>query len=241
MGLVAGVQVYRFDPVNRREQVLPSGALLQSPEEGARPEDVTEASWRDEPREVRMSDREDHEGGGLLTLEAYSELPEDHEYRHELVRGTLVREPRPGVHHGVQAMELAAVLHGFVRRQDIGRVMIEAGFILSENPVTLRGPDIAFVSAGRLTDGIPLGFFHGAPDLAIEIVSRSNRRAEIQARVDDYLGAGTRLVWVVDSIRESVVVHRAGGHIEHLYPEDDLRGGEVLPGFRVRVGDLFIG
>lgn len=188
-----------------------------------------------------MPGRGENTGGGLLTIEEYSRLPEESEYRHELAGGKLVREPRPGVHHGVQAVELAAALHGFVRYHGLGRVMIETGFILAEDPPTLRGPDIAFVSGYRLAGGLPQGFFRGAPDLAVEIVSRSNSRAEIRARVEDYLAAGARLVWVVDSIRESVAVHRAGQIVQHLYPEDDLSGGEVLPGFQVRVGELFVG
>jgi Uma2 family endonuclease len=241
MRLVAGLGIVRFETMNRTEEVRRSGSLLDASWECARIEDEPDTSWGDEPSGGNMPDRGNNAGGGLLTLEEYSGLPEDHAYRHELIRGMLVREPRPGVHHGVQAVELAAVLHGFVRRHGIGRVMIETGFILAEDPVTLRGPDIAFVSEHRLRGGIPQGFFRGAPDLAVEIVSRSNSRAEIRARVEDYLTAGSRLVWIVDSIRETVAVHRVGKSVEHLHPEDDLPGGDVLPGFRVRVGDLFIG
>ncbi len=76
------------------------------------------------------------------------------------------------------------------------------------------------------------------PDLAVEIVSPNDRFSDVQAKVREYLAAGTRLVWVVWPEGRSVIVHGADGVVE-LGPEDVLSGADVLPGFEVRVGQLF--
>lgn len=100
-------------------------------------------------------------------------------------------------------------------------------------------PDIAFIAAARIPDGLPIRPFHGAPDLAIEVVSPSNSRREMQAKVDDYLAAGTRAVWVVYPRTHTVVVHEPGVGPRTLESADELSGAAVLPGFSVRVEEVF--
>ncbi len=82
-------------------------------------------------------------------------------------------------------------------------------------------------------------FFPGAPDLAIEVRSPSDRDAEVRAKVADYLAAGTRLVWVIDPDAHCITVYRS-----LLCPvvhgsEDMIEGEEVLPEFAIRVSEMF--
>jgi Uma2 family endonuclease len=78
-----------------------------------------------------------------------------------------------------------------------------------------------------------------APDLAVEVVSPNDRANDVQEKVGEYLAAGTRLVWVLWPRSRSVSVHAGRGVTHELGPDEELDGGEVLPGFRVRVANLF--
>ena len=84
-----------------------------------------------------------------------------------------------------------------------------------------------------------LGFMPIAPDLAIEVISTSERRAAIATKVEMYLAAGVRLVWVADPRTKSVTVHAPGTPARFLGSNELLDGGDLLPGFSVRVGDFF--
>jgi Uma2 family endonuclease len=180
-------------------------------------------------------------GDRPLTIEEFERLPDDG-YRDELVRGWVVREPPPGAEHGGVATELSARLRNFVREHHLGRIVSDSGFILAETPPTVRAPDIAFITTERIPPaGLPVRYFPGSPDLAVEIVSPSNTPAAIQAKVDDYLAAGTRVVWVVEPRARTVTVYRPDHKIRMLREDDELDGGEVLPGFRVGVRAIFEG
>lgn len=179
--------------------------------------------------------------GEVLSLEEFERLPEE-EGKGELVRGRVVREPPAGMEHGRIAARLAALLQRFVREKKLGEIFgAETGFVLDEDPPTVRAPDVAFVARGRLPEGdLPTGFGRLAPDLTVEIVSPSNTAAEIRAKVLDYLDAGTRAVWVVDPATRTVEVCRSREEIRILREADDLEGGDVLPGFRIEVSELFV-
>jgi Uma2 family endonuclease len=180
-------------------------------------------------------------GDRPLTIEEFERLPPD-EYRDELVRGWVVREPSPGVEHGGIVITLGTILANFIHTRQLGRVVSDSGFILAEAPPTVRAPDIAFIAAARIPpSGLPARYFPGAPDLAVEVVSPSNSPKEIQAKVDDYLSAGTLAVWVVEPRTRTVVVHEAGQSPRTLGAEDDLSCAGVLPEFVVRVGEIFEG
>ena len=178
----------------------------------------------------------------LLTIEEFERLPDD-ESRSELVRGRLVREPPAGMDHGRVANRLAVLISVFVDRNALGEVFTaDTGFVLFEDPPTVRAPDIAFVSRDRLPPPEEsVGFGHLAPDLAVEIVSPSNTAVEILDKVEDYLEAGTRLVWVVEPRRQSITVYRSRQEIRLLREDDALDGLDVLPGFSLRVTDVFAG
>ncbi|HEY0602505.1 MAG TPA: Uma2 family endonuclease [Herpetosiphonaceae bacterium] len=160
--------------------------------------------------------------------------------RRELVRGEVIEAMPPGGRHGAIVVVLAMLLRLWVQKSTGGYVGVEAGYILSRNPDTVRGPDVSFVRAERLpSSGIPEGFWALAPDLAVEIVSPSETAEEVREKVRDFLSAGTPLVWVVYPRTQEVIIHTVDG-LARTYSSDDLlEDPQVLPGFSCRVAELF--
>jgi Uma2 family endonuclease len=116
----------------------------------------------------------------------------------------------------------------------------EVGCILRRDPDTTVGIDVAFFSAevmARQTEDTTL--VEGAPWLAVEVLSPSDRTEEIREKVLEYLAAGVELVWVVDPYFHTVTVHRSGGQPEMFNNEETLTGGATLPGLEIPVADLF--
>ena len=175
-----------------------------------------------------------------FTIDDLRDLPDDN-YKYELQAGLLVSEPLPGSRHGRVASRATELLSAHVRGNRLGVVFTnDTGFVLSRSPDTLRGPDVAFVSRERFERiGDVITAFPGPPDLAIEVLSPSNTPAAIRAKVADYLAAGTRLVWVIDSSVESVVEYRSLLSPRTIEEDDILEGHDVVPGLSVRVGELF--
>ena len=159
----------------------------------------------------------------------------------ELVRGVLVPVMTPaGGEHGALAAFLAVELGTFVRARNLGRVYVEVGYKIFSNPDTVRGPDLSFVSRQREGKArFRRGFIHGAPDLAIEIVSQDRAIDELTTKAHECLEAGTLLVWVVDPLTRTVHVHGSGRPITTLTANGTIDGGAVLPGFTLSVSRLF--
>ncbi|MDQ3063234.1 MAG: Uma2 family endonuclease [Acidobacteriota bacterium] len=164
----------------------------------------------------------------------------------ELVRGKIVPKGgnfelnRPtGALHGVVTEELASRLSYFVRENKLGRVFAaETGFVLAEG--TVRGADVAFVGQEKIAEfGISEKFFQAAPDLAVETISPGNSLDEIQDKIEEYLTAGTKLVWIVYPKQKMIQVHRQGNVINVLRENDTLDGEDVLPNFRVKLNEIF--
>jgi Uma2 family endonuclease len=168
-------------------------------------------------------------------------LPDDG-FRHELQAGLLIAEPRPFLLHAQVQARMIALLDAFARARGLGQVLGDGGFLLARDPDTVRGPDVSFVTRerwGAVTD--LRRFFRGAPDLAVEVLSPSNRAGETHAKVADYLAAGARLVWIVDPERRTVTVHRTLLAPRRLRAEDVLDGEDVLPGLTIPVASIFEG
>ncbi|HFD39238.1 MAG TPA: Uma2 family endonuclease, partial [Anaerolineae bacterium] len=168
----------------------------------------------------------------LWTAEELLALPDDG-HRYELVRGRLITMTPASARHGKLAARLVGALLPFVEAHDLGEVYTaEPGFTLESDPDTVRAPDVAFVRRERIPpEGEPEGFWAIAPDLVIEIVSPSESAHTVQAKVADYLRAGTRLLWVVYPDSRTVMEFRAPDQARLLTAEDHLEGGEVVPGF----------
>jgi Uma2 family endonuclease len=177
----------------------------------------------------------------LMTAEDLERLPNDH-MRHELVRGELRTMPPAGGEHGVLVINLSAPLAVHVKANKLGLVFgAETGFRIAKDPDTVRAPDIAFVRKDRIpAAGIPKSFWPGPPDLAVEMVSPGDTHDEVEEKVQEWLDAGTVVVWVVSPKRRTVTVHRSAKDVVILTEKDELDGGALLPGFRCRVSEIFV-
>lgn len=175
----------------------------------------------------------------LLTLADYAALdePEDF-YVTELVRGIVVREPRPRRRHGEIQVELAFHLRAWAKPRG-ARVTVESGFVLAVDPPTVRGPDVAVTVEAPEEDEGPGGWVRGAPDVAVEILSPSDASTAIHRKTLEYLEAGARLVWIVDPEAHTVMVQRPDGSANLLRGEQTLTGEDVLEGFSLRLTELF--
>lgn len=108
-------------------------------------------------------------------------------------------------------------------------VFSEVGVVLSRQPPTVRGPDVVFYSGDRVPQPLPVKGFLIPPDLAVEVVSPSNRFADVIAKVAEYVLAGTELVWVIDPIKRTAAVYRAPDGIQLLTEDDSLEGRAMHP------------
>jgi Uma2 family endonuclease len=167
---------------------------------------------------------------------------DDPSVRVELIRGELRTMPLPGGRHGMNASEVHFRLNVQVRANDLGVVFAaEAGFLIERDPDTVRGADVAFVRRERMAQVVNLDkHIPFAPDLAIEVVSPSDRGPAVAAKALDWLAAGAAMVWNLHPKTRSASVYRPGQEPVELSEEDFLEGGDVVPGFRCRVGDLFV-
>jgi Uma2 family endonuclease len=160
--------------------------------------------------------------------------------RYELVAGELRTMTPPGLRHGVVVTDVAMLLHAHASARDLGRVIGgDTGYWLSRDPDTVRAPDVAFISKGRLPRPLPPGFGELAPDLVVEVRSPSESRNDIAEKLADYRQAGVRLMWVIEPASHTVTVYRGDGTAQTLAAHEVLDGGEVLPGFAVPVQRLF--
>ncbi len=159
----------------------------------------------------------------------------------ELVKGEIVRMAPTGYGHGRLTACITALLEQFVRPKDLGEVLgAETGFIVSRDPDTVRAPDAMFVSKGRLSGEIdPDHFLPFAPDLAVEVVSPNDLWSEIEEKVEEYLEAGVRMIWIVNPRTQSITAYRSRSQVQILGPGDTLAGEDVLPGFSVSVAEIF--
>jgi Uma2 family endonuclease len=175
-----------------------------------------------------------------MTADELFMMPED-EFRYDLVKGELKKMSPPGSEHGAIIGRLTGALGSYVEANDLGEVFgAETGFKLASNPDTVLGPDLAFVSNERIPPrGIPVGYWIGAPDLAVEVVSPGNTAREIEEKIREYLAAGVRAVWIINPKRRTVVIHRPGAEAQTLTENDTLDGQGVVPGFTYDIARMF--
>jgi Uma2 family endonuclease len=187
-----------------------------------------------------MTESHAGDGSALLTIGEYRSLPDEPGWRTELVRGMLVRSPGPGPRHGEVATNIVHLLVSWKRSRGAGKVLSGGtGFVLERGPDTVRSPDVSWIPNSRVPgDRLSDAYLEGAPDLAVEIVSPSNRPGEMKERLASFFAAGCREAWVVDPRRRSVTVHRADGSVVVLSDGDEL-SSELLPGFRCAVAEFF--
>jgi Uma2 family endonuclease len=172
----------------------------------------------------------------LLSLGEFERLPDDG-LKHELDEGELITMPPPSLDYGDLQSQIAMFLRQFAQQHKLGAVRTESGFVLEQDPATVRGPDVSFVRASR--EKAEGSWGHGAPDLAVEIVSPSDSAGEIERKVRQYLAAGGRMVWVVYPRSRSVHVFEPGGVARIVEADQHIEAPELLPGFSVAVKEFF--
>ena len=145
-----------------------------------------------------------------------------------------------GEEHGWLSAMIAADLTVFVRQHRLGRVYVaDTGFQIAHDPDTVRAPDVAFICAERAGERPGVKFFPGAPDLAVEVLSPTDRAGEVLAKVHDWLDAGCRAVWLVDPRTRTVTVYRSRSRINVLAIGDQISGDDVVEGFTLPVAEIF--
>ena len=161
--------------------------------------------------------------------------------RGELIKGEFHETMSAGVTHGKVVINIAGELRSFVRPRRLGSLMgSDTGILLERDPDTVREPDIAYISAERMSLGVDMpGYSEIVPDLVVEVVSPRDTQQEVDNKVRMWLSYGSRLVWAVYPSTRTVNVHPASGPSSTLTEDDILDGGDVLPGFSWNVSDVF--
>jgi len=157
----------------------------------------------------------------------------------ELIDGVLV-EKTMGAYESAVAVALAYFLKDYLRRRRLG-VVLGADGLLRILPRQVRIPDVAFLSwrglGGRRMPREPI--LDAAPDLAVEVLSKGNTKAEMARKLRDYFAAGVRLVWFIDPRTRTARSYTAPDQCQSIGEDGVLGGGEVLPGFELALSELF--
>lgn len=176
----------------------------------------------------------------LVTAEDLFALPRGRQ-RHELNDGVLRTMSPAGFEHGCVANKLSVLLSNHVAKHDLGVVAAaETGYLLKRDPDLIRAPDASFIARTRIPEtGLPEFYWSGAPDLAVEVNSPNDTVREVSDKVRVWLKAGTRMVWVVDPRLKTITSYRSLTEAVVLTEKDDLDGGDVVPGFRCKIAQVF--
>jgi Uma2 family endonuclease len=177
---------------------------------------------------------------GSLTADDLWQLSNDGR-RRELVNGAITMMAPAGGAHAAIAGALAVALGHYVKAKQLGIVLVaEPGFVLSRNPDTVRAPDAAFIAQSRVpAKGMPVKFIEFPPDIAVEVLSPSDAQIEVEDKIQQWLDAGTKLVWIVNPSRKTVTIHKAAADPRVLHETDTLSGEDVCPGFSVNIAEIF--
>jgi Uma2 family endonuclease len=160
--------------------------------------------------------------------------------RCELIEGELRMMSPAGFEHGRVVNNIAWLLTTYVRAHHLGIVTgAETGYQLAHHPDTVLAPDVGFIAAERAPGELLPGYFDGPPDLAVEVLSPSDRARAVARKVTEWLDAGCQEVWVVNPTRRTVRIHHSGIPMIELREADEITGDELLPGFRLPVADVF--
>ena len=172
------------------------------------------------------------------TDEEFMALPDGDRY--ELVNGELIIVGNSGMEHGNLGAFLCGLLEIYARRNKLGSTF-DSSTAFTMKTGNKRSPDVSFVAKDRLRGlkKLPKGFFQGAPDLAVEIISPSNTFDEIHTKIVEYFDSGSKLVWVIHPDEESVLVYHKPQPDKLLQRSDSLDGETIIPGFTVPLAELF--
>ena len=176
---------------------------------------------------------------GTATPEDVTRLDDHRDFLCELVDGTLVRKA-VGFKESLLAAELISLLNLAIKPANLGVVLGEAGTIRMADG-SVRIPDVSFASWQSLegsdfqTTPIP----RVTPDLAVEIISKSNTRKELERKLNEYFADGVKLVWYIDPRSETIRAYSSPQSFRELAKGDTLDAGEIIPGFQLDVAEFF--
>lgn len=174
-----------------------------------------------------------------LNMEQLAQLPKE-DSLYELDEGELITMALRSGRHGIVEGRILRLLDRFVLENGLGQVLpSDTGFILSRAPDTIRAPDVAYLTpekARRIPDE---GFVPFAPDIAVEVVSPSDSYSSLLRKAQQYLGAGSKVVCLVDTKTRQVQVLEPGGASRLLTEDDALEFPTLLPGLTIPVRELF--
>src|SRR5215210_1587697 len=176
----------------------------------------------------------------LLTADELLRIPDDG-YRYELVKGELLRMAPAGSEHGATIVNFTVPLAQHVKANNLGVVFgAETGFKIAVDPDTVRGPDVAFVRIDRIPEGsLPKGYFPGAPDLAVEVVSPNDTYGEVEDKVTEWLDARAQMVIVINPRNRTLKIYRSKTDVTVFTESDEFNCGDVVKGFRCNVSEVF--
>lgn len=176
----------------------------------------------------------------LLTADDLLALPDDG-FRYELIEGELKKMAPAGSQHGRVAHNVAIDLGQHVKASDLGVVYAaETGFRLRTNPDTVRAPDAAFVTKSRAqAAGDVPGYWPGAPDLAIEVLSPNDNFTEVEQKVFEWLDAGSRLVIVFNPHNRTATTYRSRTSIRVHTDAETLDASDVVTGWKFAIARAF--
>lgn len=176
---------------------------------------------------------------GTATIEDVTYLRDTERRLYELIDGTLV-EKSIGWQESLIAGILLQWLNNYLDTNRIG-VATGADGMTRLFGDTVRGPDVAFVAWNRMADGrIPTAPIPDlVPNFVIEVLSTSNTYAEMSRKRREYFHAGVEILWMVDHRARTVTVFRSAQEAAEYKDEAIIDGGQVLPGWKVNIGELF--
>jgi len=162
-------------------------------------------------------------------------------FRGELVEGELKETMPTSILHGIIAGRIAIILGFFVLQNKLGEVLTaETGFRLFVDKKTVRVPDVSFLSNEKLAEIKNVNkFYDGTPDLAVEVISLSETYNDVQGKLEDYLSAGVKMVWIIRPENKTVTAYRTLFDFKILREDEELDGADVLPNFKCNVADIF--
>jgi Uma2 family endonuclease len=178
----------------------------------------------------------------LLASEHENILAVQDEPLYEIVNGQRVELPPMSAYATWIASRLHLRLGLYAEDKGLGVSVAEMLFILDAEHDLRRRPDVAFVSTARwpLDRALPsTGDWDVVPDLAVEVISPNDVFKDVLAKVREYFHYGVQVVWVIAPEEQQVYVYDSPARVRILTRQEELTGGEVVPGFRIPLGHLF--
>ncbi len=157
----------------------------------------------------------------------------------ELIDGTLVEKSMASL-ESILAVELIYFIRRYLETNDLGMLTGEAG-LLKILPGQIRAPDVSFIRWERFPERkLPKAAIYAvAPDLAVEILSEGNTKAEMDRKLRDYFKAGVQLVWYIEPEPRTARAYTSASEWTEIGPDGSLKGGDVLPRFELPLAQLF--